>query len=65
MVSRLPSVPSWLVGVWERRWIVRGRGARDADVTVRYVQAPDAFVDVRASAGVSCVSSYISRSWST
>ena len=50
MVSRLPSVPSWLVGVWERRWIVRGRGARDASVTVRYVQAPDAFVDVRASA---------------
>src|SRR4051794_24989089 len=35
------------VGAWQRDWISRHGGARDASVTVRYVQTPNVFGDVR------------------
>jgi hypothetical protein len=35
------------VGAWQRDWISRHGGARDASVTVRYVQTPSVFGDVR------------------
>jgi hypothetical protein len=38
------NVPS---GVWQRDWIQRRGGAHDAGVTVRYVQTPSVFGDVR------------------
>jgi hypothetical protein len=34
-------------GAWQRDWISRHGGARDASVTVRYVQTPSMFGDVR------------------
>jgi hypothetical protein len=34
-------------GTWQRDWISRHGGARDASVTVRYVQTPSMFGDVR------------------
>ena|SRR5438045_3895241 len=34
-------------GAWQRDWISRHGGARDAAVTVRYVQTPSMFGDVR------------------
>ncbi|KAL1511644.1 hypothetical protein AB1Y20_004936 [Prymnesium parvum] len=45
-------VDEWLCGAWTRDWIRRaaadGRlGAADSSVSVRYVQTPRAFVDVR------------------
>ena len=35
------------VGAWQRDWISRHGGARDTAVTVRYVQTPSVFGDVR------------------
>ena len=49
MAAQWPRVPEWLVGVWERRFIIRGGGSRDSTVSVRYVQAPSAFVDIRVA----------------
>ncbi|HEU4726660.1 MAG TPA: hypothetical protein VFT22_02190 [Kofleriaceae bacterium] len=37
-------------GAWQRDWIRRGGGAPDARVTVRYVQTPSAFGDLRIPA---------------
>lgn len=34
-------------GAWQRDWISRHGGARDASVTVRYVQTPSVFGDLR------------------
>ena len=60
--SQSGSVPDWLVGVWERRYI---RSASDAfapsgdldllgpenrDTTVRYLQTPRLFIDIRIPA---------------
>eukprot|EP01051_Picozoa_sp_SAG22_P017270 SAG22_NODE_2624_length_2363_cov_18.147527_1_plen_311_part_00 len=55
------SVPPWLVGVWERRYIRRSDvpnapdaieqlGAEDSSVTVRYLQTPRLFFDIRVPA---------------
>jgi hypothetical protein len=39
-------LPPWLLGVWSREWI-RRRGALTNDLTVRYLQTPSWFGDVR------------------
>ncbi|HEY6176862.1 MAG TPA: hypothetical protein VIX73_20540 [Kofleriaceae bacterium] len=44
MRMRLPT------GAWQREWISRHGGPRDATVTVRYVQTPSVFGDVRIPA---------------
>ena len=45
---------AWLCGAWERRYIQQGEplpeAERDGSVTVRYIQTPAAFVDVRVGA---------------
>jgi hypothetical protein len=43
-------------GAWQRDWIQRHGGALDRGVTVRYVQTPSVFGDVRISADRSAVS---------
>ena len=53
MYSACAPAPRWLCGVWERRYIQQGpspvkAAPRDSSVTVRYVQTPCGFVDVRA-----------------
>jgi len=37
------------MGAWERRYIAREGGAPDASVVARYIQTPQAFVDVRVA----------------
>ena len=39
-------LPAWLMGVWSREWIER-LGARTSTFTVRYLQTPSWFGDVR------------------
>ena len=46
-VAIVAAVPT---GAWQRDWIRRGGGAPDASVTVRYVQTPIVFGDVRTPA---------------
>lgn len=44
MATRVPT------GAWQRDWISRHAGPRDASVTVRYVQTPSVFGDLRIPA---------------
>ena len=48
----LPSgqLPAWLPGVWSREWIER-HGRRTSPFTVRYLQTPSSFGDLRIPAG--------------
>jgi hypothetical protein len=39
-------LPSWLLGVWSREWIQR-QGVQTSPFTVRYLQTPSLFGDVR------------------
>jgi hypothetical protein len=39
-------LPSWLLGVWSREWIQR-QGVQTSPYTVRYLQTPSLFGDVR------------------
>ena len=43
-------LPAWLPGAWSREWIARG-GARTSTFTVRYLQTPSWFGDVRFPLG--------------
>ena len=43
---RAGELPVWLLGVWSREWIER-KGSRTSPLTVRYLQTPHAFGDVR------------------
>jgi len=40
-------LPAWLPGVWQREWIRRASGATSSAMTVRYLQTPSWFGDVR------------------
>src|SRR3954467_12205379 len=42
-------LPSWFLGAWKREWM-RRHGATDDSVTVRYLQTPTMFGDVRIPA---------------
>jgi hypothetical protein len=44
--KRQQSLPSWFVGAWEREW-VRRAGVTDDTVTVRFLQTPTMFGDLR------------------
>ena len=41
------ALPAWLLGAWKREWIRRGGGAPTNTLTVRYLQTPYWFGDVR------------------
>jgi hypothetical protein len=43
---RAPALPSWFLGAWEREWIRRA-GVTSSTMTVRFLQTPTMFGDLR------------------